>query len=86
MRKHTALRVMTATAATAGALSLGLAGPAAHASTPLDYVALGDSYSAGSGVLPVDLSRPCGCGRATGCCCSPTGCRTGPPPRSTWPR
>ncbi|GHF01689.1 SGNH/GDSL hydrolase family protein [Streptomyces fumanus] len=57
MRKHTALRVMTATAATAGALSLGLAGPAAHASTPLDYVALGDSYSAGSGVLPVDLSN-----------------------------
>ncbi|MEU9554138.1 SGNH/GDSL hydrolase family protein [Streptomyces fumanus] len=57
MPKHTALRVMTATAATAGVLSLGLAGPAAHASTPLDYVALGDSYSAGSGVLPVDLSN-----------------------------
>jgi lysophospholipase L1-like esterase len=58
MPKHTALRVMSATVATAGVLALGLTGPAAHASTPLDYVALGDSYSAGSGVLPVDLTSP----------------------------
>ncbi|MFF5106522.1 SGNH/GDSL hydrolase family protein [Streptomyces sp. NPDC000134] len=57
MPKHNALRVMSVSVATAGALSLGLTGPAAHASTPLDYVALGDSYSAGSGVLPVDLSN-----------------------------
>ncbi|MEV7687807.1 SGNH/GDSL hydrolase family protein [Streptomyces bungoensis] len=47
---------MTATAAVAGALALGLTGPgsAAHATETLDYAALGDSYSAASGVLPVD--------------------------------
>ncbi|WP_030183699.1 SGNH/GDSL hydrolase family protein [Streptomyces violaceorubidus] len=58
MPKHTLRRVMTATAAAIGALALGLTDATAHA-TPaapatLDYVALGDSYSAGSGVLPVD--------------------------------
>ncbi|CAM5382194.1 SGNH/GDSL hydrolase family protein OS=Streptomyces tendae OX=1932 GN=GUR47_23165 PE=4 SV=1 [Streptomyces tendae] len=54
MPKHALRRVMSATAA-AGALALGLTDATAHA-TPatLDYVALGDSYSAGSGVLPVD--------------------------------
>ncbi|MFF3164314.1 SGNH/GDSL hydrolase family protein [Streptomyces sp. NPDC003273] len=51
-------RVMTATAAAAGALALGLTGTAAQAATPLKYAALGDSYSAASGVLPVDLSSP----------------------------
>lgn len=50
---------MTATAAAIGALALGLTDATAHATpdqatTALDYVALGDSYSAGSGVLPVD--------------------------------
>ncbi|MFE3638881.1 SGNH/GDSL hydrolase family protein [Streptomyces sp. NPDC059168] len=49
--------VMTATA-TAGALALGLTGTTAQATTPLNYAALGDSYSAASGVLPVDLSSP----------------------------
>jgi len=50
--------VMTATAAAAGALALGLTGSTAQAATPLHYAALGDSYSAASGVLPVDLSSP----------------------------
>ncbi|MFJ9733335.1 SGNH/GDSL hydrolase family protein [Streptomyces sp. NPDC101171] len=51
-------RVMTTTAAAAGALALGLTGTTAQAATPLNYAALGDSYSAASGVLPVDLSSP----------------------------
>ncbi|GEK01506.1 SGNH/GDSL hydrolase family protein [Streptomyces sp. 1-11] len=51
-------RVMTATAAATGALALGLTGTTAQAATPLKYAALGDSYSAASGVLPVDLSSP----------------------------
>lgn len=34
------------------------AGASAAPATPLRYVALGDSYSAASGVLPVDLSAP----------------------------
>jgi lysophospholipase L1-like esterase len=41
------------------AVVLGLAAPASatpRSSEPLDYVALGDSYSAASGVLPPDLS------------------------------
>ncbi|MEU5366482.1 SGNH/GDSL hydrolase family protein [Streptomyces sp. NPDC005925] len=52
--------VMTATAtAVASVAALALTAPATHAAdTTLDYVALGDSYSAGSGVLPVDLSSP----------------------------
>ncbi|GAA4974039.1 SGNH/GDSL hydrolase family protein [Streptomyces hyderabadensis] len=59
MPKHALRRVMTATAAAVGALALGLTDATAHAApahaTPaLDYVALGDSYSAGSGVLPID--------------------------------
>jgi lysophospholipase L1-like esterase len=50
---------MTATiTAVASVAALALAGPAAHATTALDYVALGDSYSAGSGVLPADLTSP----------------------------
>ncbi|WP_460105186.1 SGNH/GDSL hydrolase family protein [Streptomyces sp. YKOK-J1] len=49
---------MTATAAAAGALALGLTGTTAQATAPLNYAALGDSYSAASGVLPVDLSSP----------------------------
>ncbi|CAL9662256.1 Lipase 2 [Streptomyces sp. enrichment culture] len=50
-------RVMAATIATAGALALSVTGATAHAAEPLDYVALGDSYSAGSGVLPVDVTN-----------------------------
>ncbi|CAM5356206.1 Lysophospholipase L1-like esterase OS=Streptomyces griseomycini OX=66895 GN=FHS37_003211 PE=4 SV=1 [Streptomyces griseomycini] len=54
MPKHTLRNVMTTSSALVGALAFSLTGGAAHASTSLDYVALGDSYSAGSGVLPVD--------------------------------
>jgi lysophospholipase L1-like esterase len=36
-----------------------------HAAEPLDYVALGDSYSAGSGVLPLDPSITPLCARTT---------------------
>ncbi|MEU6672443.1 SGNH/GDSL hydrolase family protein [Streptomyces sp. NPDC046727] len=51
-------RVLTATSAALGALALGLTAAPAQATTPLDYAALGDSYSAASGVLPVDLTSP----------------------------
>ncbi|MFE2355647.1 SGNH/GDSL hydrolase family protein [Streptomyces parvulus] len=54
MQKTALRRVMAATAAAAGVLALGVTDATAHADTTLDYVALGDSYSAGSGVLPVD--------------------------------
>ncbi|MFD4260376.1 SGNH/GDSL hydrolase family protein [Streptomyces sp. NPDC058534] len=54
MPKHALSRVMTASAAAVGALALGLTDATAHATPTLDYVALGDSYSAGSGVLPID--------------------------------
>ncbi len=51
-------RVLTATSAAVGALVLGLGTAPAQATTPLNYAALGDSYSAASGVLPVDLTSP----------------------------
>jgi lysophospholipase L1-like esterase len=54
MPKHAVRRVMTATAAAVGTLALGVSAAAADTTPSLDYVALGDSYSAGSGVLPVD--------------------------------
>ncbi|MEG3616677.1 SGNH/GDSL hydrolase family protein [Isoptericola haloaureus] len=52
------------------ALAVGLAtlvsAPAATAAPPPDeYVALGDSYAAGSGILPLDPSAPPRCLRAT---------------------
>ncbi|MEV6056359.1 SGNH/GDSL hydrolase family protein [Streptomyces sp. NPDC052107] len=49
--------VMAATSALAGALALGLTAVPAHATAPLNYAAIGDSYSAGSGILPVDASN-----------------------------
>lgn len=56
------MRALTAGLATAVVTTATLAlAPAVHATPSLnvvDYVALGDSYSAGSGVLPVDLSSP----------------------------
>ncbi|MDN3260172.1 SGNH/GDSL hydrolase family protein [Streptomyces sp. CSDS2] len=51
-------RVLTAASAALGTLALGLGTAPAQAATPLDYAALGDSYSAASGVLPVDLTSP----------------------------
>ncbi|MGW2491472.1 SGNH/GDSL hydrolase family protein [Streptomyces sp. NPDC001606] len=50
-------RVLAATSAVVGALALSLTAGPAHATEPLNYVALGDSYSAASGVLPVDLGH-----------------------------
>jgi GDSL-like Lipase/Acylhydrolase family len=48
-----------------GAIFLALAAPVAQAaSSPLRYVALGDSYSAASGVLPLDLFAPPECLRS----------------------
>ena len=60
-----ALRRTLAAVVAAGAATLGLAAPTAHADEPLRYVALGDSYSAASGVLPPDLSAPLLCLRST---------------------
>ncbi|MFE2276538.1 SGNH/GDSL hydrolase family protein [Streptomyces sp. NPDC059454] len=54
MPKHALRNVMATSFAFVSALALSLTGGTAHASASLDYVALGDSYSAGSGVLPVD--------------------------------
>lgn len=60
-----ALRLAAALAA-AGTATLGLAAPArATGGDPLDYVALGDSFSAGSGVLPLDPTAPLLCARST---------------------
>jgi lysophospholipase L1-like esterase len=42
-----------------------VAAPSAQASPPLRYVALGDSYSAASGVLPPDPAAPPACLRST---------------------
>ncbi|TDV54850.1 SGNH/GDSL hydrolase family protein [Actinophytocola oryzae] len=50
--------------AVAALTALGLAAPAA-AAEPLNYVALGDSYSAASGVLPSDPSAPLLCLRSS---------------------
>jgi hypothetical protein len=48
-----------------GAILFALAAPVAQAvSSPLRYVALGDSYSAASGVLPPDLFAPPECLRS----------------------
>ena len=54
-----------AAVAAAGTAALGLTAPAAHASSPVPYVALGDSYSAGSGVLPLDPNASLLCARST---------------------
>jgi lysophospholipase L1-like esterase len=59
-------RLLAAAAAAVAALSLVTTSSAAQADTrPLDYVALGDSYSAASGVLPPDPSAPLLCLRST---------------------
>ncbi|MFF5157779.1 SGNH/GDSL hydrolase family protein [Streptomyces sp. NPDC000348] len=54
MPKRVLRNVMATSSALVSAFALSLTGGTAHASASLDYVALGDSYSAGSGVLPVD--------------------------------
>jgi lysophospholipase L1-like esterase len=58
-------RTTAFTAVAAVAVALLGASPADAAKTSLRYVALGDSYSAASGVLPPDLSAPLECLRST---------------------
>jgi lysophospholipase L1-like esterase len=62
------MRRTLAAALTAAALlggTLATAAPSAAAGSPLRYVALGDSYSAASGVLPPDPTAPIACLRST---------------------
>ncbi|WP_425840709.1 SGNH/GDSL hydrolase family protein [Streptomyces fractus] len=56
---------LTALAATTGAALVTLSAPAHAAPGPLSYVALGDSYSAASGVLPLDPKASPLCARST---------------------
>ncbi|MEV0254488.1 SGNH/GDSL hydrolase family protein [Streptomyces sp. NPDC050732] len=67
MRMPAPRRTVAALAAVTGIAALGLgAGPAAaDTKAPLRYVALGDSYSAGSGVLPLDQGAPLVCARTS---------------------
>lgn len=59
-------RLLAAATAVVAALSLVTTASAAQADTaPLNYVALGDSYSAASGVLPPDPAAPLLCLRST---------------------
>ena len=59
-------RIAIATACAISAVAaVAAAGPAGAATSPLNYVALGDSYSAASGVLPLDLTAPVQCLRST---------------------
>ncbi|MER5639055.1 SGNH/GDSL hydrolase family protein [Kitasatospora sp. NPDC002227] len=59
-------RLASLLTAAATLATIGLALPAqAQADSPVNYVALGDSYSAGSGVLPLDLSAPLLCARSS---------------------
>lgn len=55
-RRRTHIRRVVVSALVA-LVAFALAG-SAQAASPLRYVALGDSYSAASGVLPIDLSAP----------------------------
>jgi len=55
-------RLLASAATVIAALSLV---SVAQAEEPLDYVALGDSYSAASGVLPIDLTAPLVCLQST---------------------
>jgi lysophospholipase L1-like esterase len=67
MSIRTLTRAVTASLAAVGAVvALGVASAPAHAAgTTVNYVALGDSYSAGSGVLPLDPSASLLCARSS---------------------
>jgi lysophospholipase L1-like esterase len=58
-------RLLASVTLAAAALSLVLTSPVAAAADPLSYVALGDSYSAASGVQPSDPTAPLLCLRST---------------------
>ncbi|HEV7148372.1 MAG TPA: SGNH/GDSL hydrolase family protein [Pedococcus sp.] len=63
MRRRTALSLLAAAATAAAAVPLAM--PALGATvSPVRYVALGDSYSAASGVLPPDPTAPVSCLRS----------------------
>ncbi|MFF5256197.1 SGNH/GDSL hydrolase family protein [Streptomyces leeuwenhoekii] len=64
MPRRALRRALAAVATAVSAVAVGLAAPAAHAAEPLTYVALGDSYSAGSGILPTDPRAPLLCLRS----------------------
>lgn len=57
MRRPLTALVAVAAAAVAAA-TVAVASPTGASTAPLRYVALGDSYSAASGVLPIDLTAP----------------------------
>ena len=64
--RPTRIRRLAPLAVIAAVVSIAFAAPAASgAVSPIRYVALGDSYSAASGVLPPDLSAPVQCLRST---------------------
>ncbi|GAA2095119.1 SGNH/GDSL hydrolase family protein [Streptomyces albiaxialis] len=70
MAIRTRARQLAAVSAVAATATLGLtapahAEPAEPAAEPLPYVALGDSYSAGSGILPLDPDASPLCARTT---------------------
>ena len=56
-------RLLATVGAVTAATAATLSAPASAA--PLQYVAMGDSYSAASGVLPLDLSAPLNCLRSS---------------------
>ncbi len=58
------LATLLATAVAVGAATLPTGSPSVAAEAPLRYVALGDSYSAASGVLPPDPTAPPSCLRS----------------------
>src|SRR4051812_7476729 len=57
-------RLLLAVACAIAALAGGATQAAQAAQAPLAYVALGDSYSAASGVLPPDPAAPLQCARS----------------------
>ena len=65
LKRPRRLRFLTAALAVAVGAAAATAPSAGAATNPLRYVALGDSYSAASGVLPPDLSAPPECLRSS---------------------
>lgn len=63
MRRRTLASVLVAAAAATSLVAAVV--PSSVAAAPLRYVALGDSYSAASGVLPPDPTAPANCLRST---------------------
>jgi lysophospholipase L1-like esterase len=63
---HSRIRRIVTALASVAVLALAISGPQAQAApTASPYVALGDSYSAASGVLPIDLTAPLNCLRSS---------------------